>query len=48
VTDPDGFLDILAEGGSGYHFFGKSAAKVVLRGALPAERRESVLAAATA
>ncbi len=31
VTDPDAFLDILAEGGSGYHFFGKSATKVALR-----------------
>ncbi len=31
VTAPDAFLDILAEGGSGYHFFGRSATKVVLR-----------------
>lgn len=31
VTDPDSFLDILAEGGSGYHFFGRSAVKVALR-----------------
>lgn len=31
VTDPDAFLDILAEGGSGYRFFGKSAVKVALR-----------------
>lgn len=31
VTDPDAFLDILAEGGSGYHFFGRSAVKVMLR-----------------
>jgi len=30
VTAPDAFLDILAEGGSGYHFFGRSAEKVVL------------------
>lgn len=30
VTDPDIFLDILAEGGSGYHFFGRSAVKVAL------------------
>jgi uncharacterized protein (DUF4213/DUF364 family) len=28
VIDPDPLLDILAEGGSGYHFFGKSAEKV--------------------
>lgn len=31
VIDPDAFMDILAEGGSGYHFFGKSAVKVTLR-----------------
>lgn len=31
VTDADAFLDILAEGGSGYHFFGRSAVKVALR-----------------
>jgi uncharacterized protein (DUF4213/DUF364 family) len=30
VTAPDAFLDILAEGGSGYHFFSKSAEKIVL------------------
>lgn len=30
ITDPDAFLDVLAEGGSGYHFFGKSAQKIVL------------------
>ncbi len=30
VTAPDVFLDVLAEGGSGYHFFGRSAEKVVL------------------
>jgi len=30
VTVPDAFLDVLAEGGSGYHFFGRSAEKVVL------------------
>lgn len=30
VTDPDGLLDLLAEGGSGYHFFGRSAEKIVL------------------
>ncbi len=30
VTDPDGLLDVLAEGGSGYHFFGKTARKIVL------------------
>jgi len=28
VSDPDPLLDILAEGGSGYHFFGKAAEKV--------------------
>lgn len=31
VTRAEEFLDILAEGGSGYHFFGKSAQKIVLR-----------------
>ena len=35
ITDPDAFLDILAEGGSGYHFFGKSAQKIVLRQVVP-------------
>ncbi len=30
ITDPEAFLDLLAEGGSGYHFFGRSAEKVVL------------------
>ncbi len=34
ITAPGAFLDVLAEGGSGYHFFGRSAEKVVLvRGA---------------
>jgi uncharacterized protein (DUF4213/DUF364 family) len=31
ITDPDAFLDVISEGGSGYHFFGKSARKIVLR-----------------
>jgi uncharacterized protein len=30
VTAPDEFLDVLSEGGSGYHFFGRSAERVVL------------------
>ena len=30
ITAPEQFLDILAEGGSGYHFLGRSAQKVVL------------------
>lgn len=30
VDHADEFLDVLAEGGSGYHFFGRSAQKVVL------------------
>ena len=30
ITAPDDFLDMLAEGGSGYHFLGRSAQKVVL------------------
>jgi uncharacterized protein (DUF4213/DUF364 family) len=31
ITDPDGFLELLAEGGSGYHLFGRVAEKVVLQ-----------------
>ena len=31
ITDADAFLDVLAEGGSGYHFFGRTARKIVLR-----------------
>lgn len=31
VTDPNRLLDILAEGGSGYHFFGKGADRIVIR-----------------
>ncbi len=30
VNKPDELLDVLAEGGSGYHFFGKSADRVVI------------------
>jgi len=30
ITAPDEFLETLAEGGSGYHFLGRSAQKVVL------------------
>jgi uncharacterized protein (DUF4213/DUF364 family) len=30
INDVDAFLDVLAEGGSGYHFFGRSAERVVL------------------
>ncbi|HWB50683.1 MAG TPA: DUF364 domain-containing protein [Stellaceae bacterium] len=30
INQPDEFLDLLAEGGSGYHFFGRVAEKVVL------------------
>jgi uncharacterized protein len=30
ITEPDEFLETLAEGGSGYHFLGRSAQKVVL------------------
>jgi uncharacterized protein len=30
ITVPDEFLEVLAEGGSGYHFLGRSAQKVVL------------------
>jgi len=31
VTKPDELLDLLCEGGSGYHFFGKSAEQTVVR-----------------
>ena len=31
VTDPDRLLETIAEGGSGYHFFGKSAEKSLIR-----------------
>jgi uncharacterized protein (DUF4213/DUF364 family) len=37
VTRPDEFLDVLAEGGSGYHFFGRCAEKIVLRARRPGE-----------
>lgn len=30
VTEPDALLDVLAEGGSGYHFFGRSVERVTL------------------
>lgn len=38
VTHGDDFLDTLAEGGSGFHFFGRSAQKIVLR----SHRRPSI------
>lgn len=31
VTDPDALLDVISEAGSGYHFFGKSADRVVIQ-----------------
>lgn len=31
VTRPDELLDTIAEDGSGYHFFGKSAEKTIVR-----------------
>ena len=37
ITAPDEFLETLAEGGSGYHFLGRSAQKVVLVRRAPAE-----------
>lgn len=40
IAEPDQFLDVLAEGGSGYHIFGKSARKILLRRpVLPAEAK---------
>jgi uncharacterized protein len=41
VTRADEFIDVLAEGGSGYHFFGRSAQKIVLRSRRPIASRES-------
>lgn len=40
VTRGDEFLDVLAEGGSGYHFFGRSAEKIVLKSRRLAAARE--------
>lgn len=48
VTDPDAFLDVLAEGGSGYHFFGRSAEKIVLRARRPAGSTDARVAVAPA
>ena len=31
VTKPDELLNIISEGGSGYHFFGKYAERIVVR-----------------
>ncbi len=41
VTHAEEFLDVLAEGGSAYHFLGKSAQKIVLRPRRPITPRES-------
>lgn len=38
VTRPDDLLDILSEGGSGYHFFGKSADRIIIRNEDPKNR----------
>lgn len=35
VTRSDDLLDILSEGGSGYHFFGKSADRIIIRNENP-------------
>ena len=40
VTRSDEFLDVLAEGGSGYHFFCRSAEKIVLKSRRLAAPRE--------
>lgn len=42
VTRPDELLDLLAEGGSGYHFFGRSAERMVIRRAGLAEEGPAV------
>jgi len=31
VTDPDRVVDLVAEGGSGYHFFDKGADRIVIQ-----------------
>ncbi|HHX37446.1 MAG TPA: Fis family transcriptional regulator, partial [Clostridiaceae bacterium] len=31
VTDADEMLDVISEGGSGYHLFGKSVRRIVAR-----------------
>ena len=41
VTKPDELLDIISEGGSGYHFFGKSAERLIIRNTL-AMQKETV------
>ena len=41
ITEPDMFLDLLAEGGSGYHFFGRSAEKLVLARRGPAVQAQA-------
>lgn len=41
VTKPDDLLDVISEGGSGYHFFGKSAERLIIRrgvGAAPGRK----------
>jgi uncharacterized protein len=35
VTEPDRVLDVIAEGGSGYHFFEKGAERIVIQAAAP-------------
>jgi uncharacterized protein (DUF4213/DUF364 family) len=42
VTRPDDLLDTIAEGGSGYHFFGKSAEKTIICQA-PAGLRQNAM-----
>lgn len=39
ATHADALLDCLAEGGSGYHFFGRSAERITLRAPEPPPRR---------
>ncbi len=38
VTDPDRVLDVISEGGSGYHFFGKVAERTAIEAAPEALR----------
>jgi uncharacterized protein (DUF4213/DUF364 family) len=45
ITEPDEFLETLAEGGSGYHFLGRSARRLCSSAARPlAQRRNFNLA----
>ncbi|MCC6777458.1 MAG: DUF364 domain-containing protein [Hyphomicrobiales bacterium] len=46
VTQPDMFLEVLAEAGAGHHFFGRSAEKIVVRAQRPARMSHALSASA--